>query len=66
MNNVFETKNNSEALKTFFSLFNDLSITELEDEIVKSESREEKLLFSKILDVKIGLAQEKVVGKELL
>ena len=51
------------------SLFNDFlshTITELETLLNQATHREENLFYQRLLALKLGLAQEKIVGKELL
>ena len=42
------------------------TISELEDLLYAATSREETLFYQRLLTLKLGLAQEKVVGHELL
>ena len=49
-----------------FHEFLQCTITELEDLLDKASNREESLFYQRLLALKLGLAQEKVVGKELL
>jgi len=42
------------------------TITELEEFLNQAANREESLFYQRLLALKLGLAQEKVVGKELL
>ena len=49
-----------------FHEFLQYTITELEDLLDKASNREERLFYQRLLALKLGLAQEKVVGKELL
>jgi predicted mannosyl-3-phosphoglycerate phosphatase (HAD superfamily) len=49
-----------------FEKFNELTITELENCLCNSKTRDEVLFYQKLLALKLGLAQEKVVGRELL
>ena len=42
------------------------TITELEDLLYAAQNREESLFYQQLLSLKMGLAQEKVVGMELL
>ena len=55
-----------EAGKPLFQAFAAHTITELEDLLYHAASREESLFYQRLLALKLGLAQEKVVGMELL
>ena len=56
----------TDAKPLLFQEFVAHSITELEELLDKAESREESLFYQRLLALKLGLAQEKVVGIELL
>ncbi|MCL2200041.1 MAG: hypothetical protein FWB80_14095 [Defluviitaleaceae bacterium] len=49
-----------------FESFISHSIAELKELLSKATDREEILFYQRLLALKLGLAQEKVVGKELL
>jgi len=49
-----------------FQEFTSYTITELEELLNQAISREENLFYQRLLALKLGLAQEKVVGNELL
>jgi len=49
-----------------FHEFLQCTITELEEFLNTATTREEVLFYQRLLALKMGLAQEKVVGKELL
>lgn len=51
---------------TLFEYFNRYSISELHDLIYTAETREEKIFYNRLLNLKMTFAQEKVVGRELL
>lgn len=53
-------------MQNIFEIYQQLEILELQDLLNKAENREEKLFYSYLLKVKMGIRQEKVVGKELL
>ena len=42
------------------------TISELEELLNKAKNREESLFYQRILSLKLALAQEEVVGEELL
>ncbi|MCL2168620.1 MAG: hypothetical protein FWB74_01180 [Defluviitaleaceae bacterium] len=48
-----------------FEVFNSYTILELKALLNKATDREESIFYSKVLSLKLGLAQEKVIGKEL-
>lgn len=52
--------------KNLFLNFNKYSITDLQDLIYSAETREEKVFYTSLLNLKMTLAQEKVIGKQLL
>lgn len=52
--------------KSLFEYFKEYRITELQDLIYNSENREEKIFYNRVLNFKLGVEQEKVVGKKLL
>ena len=56
------TENNQTMFQTFISH----SIAELKELLANATCREEMLFYQRLLALKLGLAQEKVVGKELL
>jgi len=49
-----------------FQEFSNRTITELEELLNASITREEVLFYQRLLALKLGLAQEKVIGQELL
>ena len=49
-----------------FQEFAKRSISELEELLKNAANRDELLFYQRLLSLKMGLAQEKVVGKELL
>ena len=52
--------------ESLYPLFASVSISELEDVLAKTENREEKLLCRALINLKLQLLQEKVVGEMLL
>jgi len=42
------------------------TISEIKELLAKATSRDEMLFYQRLLSLKLGLAQEKVIGKELL
>jgi len=52
--------------QTIFQTFASYSITELKELFAKAADRDEMLFYQRLIALKLGLAQEKVVGKELL
>ena len=51
---------------SMFEEFLQYTITELEELLNSAANREESLFYQRLLALKMGLAQEKVVGMELL
>ena len=58
-----ETNNECDVL---FSLFNRATISDLEKRLSESDDREEKIFLRALINLKLQLAQEKVVGEMLL
>ena len=48
-----------------FETFNEMTITELKERLLAATERAERIFLTRVLDVKLGLAQEIVVGEEL-
>ena len=55
-----------EEKQTMYQIFYSYSITELKELLAKATKRDEILFYQRLLALKLGLAQEQVVGKELL
>jgi len=53
-------------LQSMYCEFLQYTISELEELLNAATSREETLFYQRLLALKLGLAQEKVVGQELL
>jgi hypothetical protein len=49
-----------------FQLFLSCTTLEIKEHLVHATDREEILFYQRLLSLKLGLAQEKVVGMELL
>jgi len=56
----------NENKQTLFRSFIFYSIAELKELLAKASERDEVLFYQRMIALKLGLAQEKVVGKELL
>jgi len=56
----------TENKQTMFQIFVSYSITELKELLADATDREEILFYQRLISLKLGLAQERVVGKELL
>ena len=56
----------NENKQTLFQSFISYSITDLKDLLTKASERDEVLFYQRMIALKLGLAQEKVIGKELL
>lgn len=52
--------------KELFELFSSLTISELEKRLSESDDREEKIFLRELINLKLQLAQEKIVGEMLL
>ncbi len=52
--------------KDMATLFHDMTIKELEGLLQAAESREEKALFRALLNLKIQLKQEEIIGEVLV
>ena len=51
---------------SLFKEFANHTISELEELLNEASNREESLFYQRVLALKLGLEQEKVVGKKLL
>ena len=56
----------SENVKALTSLFETLTVTELESAILASSERNEKSLYRTLLNLKMQIDQEKVINQTLL
>lgn len=54
-----------EKIEKIYELFNQLNYDELTEGLRTINDREQRLLIIKLTDLKLGLAQEKEVGREL-
>ena len=54
---------NNESL---YGLFKNMTVSELENQLSLSNDREEKIFLRAMINLKLQLAQEKVVGEMLL
>ena len=55
-----------ENKQTIYQIFMSYSISELKELMTEAVDREEILFYQRLLSLKLGLAQEQVVGRELL
>ncbi len=51
---------------TLYSLFEAYSIAELENKIALSATREEKVFYRALINLKMQFAQERIIGEKLL
>ena len=56
----------SENIKALTSLFEEITVTELESAILASSERNEKSLYRSLLNLKMQIDQEKVINQTLL
>ncbi len=56
----------SERLKGIYASFSELSVSELENAIVITADRNEKILYRTLLNLKMQLDQEKIINQTLL
>lgn len=56
----------SECLKDIYSSFAKVSVSELENAIVATTDRDEKVLYRTLLNLKLQLDQEKIINQTLL
>lgn len=59
-------KENISDASNLYKQFSQTSIFALEDRLEKSTDREEKIFLRELINLKLQLAQEKVVGEILL
>ena len=52
-------------LEKMYELFLKVSVKEIEDKIFDTSDRTELIFYTEILNTKLGLLQEKVIGEEL-
>ena len=52
--------------KELYELFSALTISELEERLAECDDRDEKIVLRALINLKLQLAQEKVVGEMLL
>ncbi len=52
--------------ESLYRLFKSMTVSELENQLSLSEDREEKIFLRALINLKLQLAQEKVVGEMLL
>lgn len=58
--------NENKSPKVLYEIFSSLTIFELEKRLSESDDREEKIFLRELINLKLQLAQEKVVGEMLL
>lgn len=56
----------SERISNMYRDFQNVTIAELEDVLASSSSREEKIFCRAMINLKLQLTQEKIVGEILL
>ena len=61
-----DSKKNKEMSASLYESFSLCSVSELEALIKKAATREEKAFYRTLLNFKLKLDQEKIVGKKLL
>ncbi len=57
---------NQESRQGFYALFEKASIAELEEMLATAEKREEKIFWRALINLKLQLKQEAIVGEILL
>ena len=55
-----------EVKESLYGLFKDMTVGELVDQLSISNDREEKIFLRALINLKLQLAQEKIVGEMLL
>ena len=55
-----------EKKESLYELFKDMTVSELETELSLSDDREEKIFLRALINLKLQIAQEKIVGEILL
>lgn len=58
--------NRTHRKRNFYKCFSQTTVDELENRLIESESREEKAFYRAMLNLKLQLEQEKIVGEELV
>ncbi|MCL2158462.1 MAG: hypothetical protein FWH48_03550 [Oscillospiraceae bacterium] len=57
---------NSKKTIDLFEIFSEYSTNELEEKKSQSKTKDERKFYTKILDIKLQLAQEKLLNMDLL
>lgn len=52
--------------RNYYKCFMKASLSELEEKLIRSQTREEKAFYRTLLNLKLQIEQEKVVGEELV
>lgn len=52
--------------RNLYKCFSQTSLDELEDRLIESDTREEKAFYRSLLNLKLQLEQEKIVGEPLV
>ena len=60
------TSDSEKEESDLYILFTELSFSQLEALLIRSESRDAKAFYRALLNLKLQIAQEKIVGEELL
>ncbi len=55
-----------ENKESLYGLFKNMTVSELEEQLALSDDREEKIFLRALINLKLQLAQEKIVGEMLL
>ncbi|MBQ7778897.1 MAG: hypothetical protein IJ404_00235 [Clostridia bacterium] len=55
-----------EKCESLYGLFKDMTVSELEERLTCTDDREEKIFLRALINLKLQLAQEKIVGEMLL
>lgn len=52
--------------RELFSLFSEITVKELEDLLLAADGRDERIFYRMLLNLKLQISQEKIIGKALL
>jgi len=54
------------SIRCLYEAFADCSFRELEDSLLNAETREERVFYRKLINLKLQMKQEAVIGEKLV
>lgn len=58
--------NRSHRKRNFYKCFSETTVDELENRLIEADTREEKAFYRTLLNLKLQLEQEKIIGETLV